>query len=298
VNFRHLQAFHWIVRLGSFAAAAQRLNMTQSTISARIRELEQTLNVEVFDRSHRTVRVTPAGQTLIPLAEEALALGAIIYTTVGTRDAIAGLVKIGVGEIVAMTWFSSLLGELAKLYPEVEVEMIVDLTVNLDRMLLSGQIDLALMVAADSPNFIRQSVGRTPMRWMAHPSLKLQENGPRPENIARHPIFTLSRKSHLHTHVLNWFALHKVRPSVIHGCNSISAMIAMTRKAQGVAVLPTELVQDELDRGELELLEIESAIDHYEFFVVRDRVATDPAILAIQALALEMSTFDRDGFAF
>lgn len=293
MNFRYLQAFHWIVRLGSFAAAAERLNTTQSTISTRIRSLEQALDVELFDRTHRTVRLTAAGKTLAPLAEEALALGAVIHTSVGTKESISGLVKIGVGEIVAMSWFPTLLGRLASLYPAIEAELIVDLTVNLNRMLAGGQIDLAFVVSANSPGVVSQSLGRTPMRWMAHPSLNLKSNGLTAQSISSRAIFTLSRESHLHGHVLNWFAKHKLRPSVIHGCNSISTMIEMTSKAHGVAVLPTELVRGEVERGELQLLKLEPPVDHYEFFVSRDRHAKDPTVLAIEELAMEVSSFER-----
>jgi DNA-binding transcriptional LysR family regulator len=50
LNVKHLETFYWIVRLGTFAQAAERLGTTQPTVSARIQELEQVLGVVVFDR--------------------------------------------------------------------------------------------------------------------------------------------------------------------------------------------------------------------------------------------------------
>jgi DNA-binding transcriptional LysR family regulator len=61
MNFRQLEALYWIVRLGSFHAAARHLKTSQPAISARIREMEQQLGVTLFDRSGRKVRPTPKG---------------------------------------------------------------------------------------------------------------------------------------------------------------------------------------------------------------------------------------------
>src|ERR1044072_9909296 len=95
----------------------------------------------------------------------------MIKTSVGQKAAISGLVKIGVGEIVAMSWFPSLLARLNDIYPAVEVELVVDLTVNLNRMLAAGQIDIAFVVAPASTRLTSHRLGATPMRWIANPAL-------------------------------------------------------------------------------------------------------------------------------
>ena len=56
----HLETLMWIERLGTFAAAAQRLNATQSAISARVREIEQQLGTALFQREGRRMVVTGA----------------------------------------------------------------------------------------------------------------------------------------------------------------------------------------------------------------------------------------------
>ena len=61
---QQLETFFWTVTLGSFSAAAEKLYATQSAVSMRVRELERTLGVELFDRTHRTARLTPKGREL------------------------------------------------------------------------------------------------------------------------------------------------------------------------------------------------------------------------------------------
>lgn len=58
LTFKQMEALYWIVQLGSFDAAATRLNTTQSAISKRIQELERAFDLTVFDRAHRSARLT------------------------------------------------------------------------------------------------------------------------------------------------------------------------------------------------------------------------------------------------
>lgn len=293
VNFRYLETFYWINRLGSFASAADKLHMTQSAMSARIKELEQSLGVSLFDRKVNGVALTVAGRTLLPLAEEALAISDSIRTRVGSKTRLSGLVRIGVGEIIAMSWLPELLARMSSAYPAIEAELVVDLTVKLNQMVVEGKLDIALGVDAGPPTLTGQSLGSTPIRWMAAPSRGLG-NCTDVRQLSREPVFTLSRESHMHAHILNWFSDHDLRPKVIHGCNSVNTVIGLVRGGCGVAPLPVVLVEKELAEGRLEILKFSPPVEHYEFFVVRERQMMDPTILVIGQLAVETSTFERD----
>src|SRR3546814_8387902 len=69
IAFYHLETLLWIARLGTFAAAAERLNTTQPAISARVRELENHLGTVLFRREGRTMTLTPAGRELVRESE-------------------------------------------------------------------------------------------------------------------------------------------------------------------------------------------------------------------------------------
>lgn len=297
MNFRQLETFRWIAKLGNFAAAADRLNATQSTVSARILELERSLGVKLFDRSGRAARLTVQGRLLLPYAEQAYTLAAQIQSDVGRRDAISGLVRIGVGEIVALTWFPDALNRLSELYGSVEVELFVDLTVNLHKMLEAGLVDIIFVVSEhQSPAIISQSLGRTPMRWMASPTFGLGGRPLRAAELASYPIYSLSRDSHLHTHLTSWFLDNGVKPSRLHGCNSVTTMIALARSGTGIAVLPRVLTGEEIESNRLEILDAPTPMSHYEFFVVYEKKTVDPSVIAIAQVALETTNFERRSF--
>lgn len=67
MTLKQIEAFVWVVRLGTFAAAAKRLNTSQSTMSTRVLELESTLGAALFDRQSAPARLTPRGNTHVVL---------------------------------------------------------------------------------------------------------------------------------------------------------------------------------------------------------------------------------------
>jgi DNA-binding transcriptional LysR family regulator len=78
LNADHLVAVAAVAELGSFSAAAQRLNLTQPAVSVQIRQLERRLGVRLFERVGRRVEPTVAGQNLLPhlrRIDEAVAAG-------------------------------------------------------------------------------------------------------------------------------------------------------------------------------------------------------------------------------
>lgn len=72
VSLRHLRSFLAVAEAGSFTNAAQRLSLTQSTLTATIRQLEEAVGVRMFDRTTRKVAMTPEGERFKPEAERLL----------------------------------------------------------------------------------------------------------------------------------------------------------------------------------------------------------------------------------
>ncbi len=77
MNMKQLETFAWTVRLGSFSAAARKLNSSQPAVSMRIQELEKNLSIDLFENPRRATRLTPGGRELMEYAERILELNAI-----------------------------------------------------------------------------------------------------------------------------------------------------------------------------------------------------------------------------
>src|SRR5450759_5776091 len=148
LNLKQLEAFYWVAHLGGFSAAAARLNTTQPGVSMRLRGLEERVGAPVFDRSRRGrgSRLTPKGRDLLGLVEQLVEIDREWQDRLGGPAALTGIVRVGAADTMAMTLLPSLLAQVAARHPDIDVELIVDLSVHLQARLREGEIDVAFMV--------------------------------------------------------------------------------------------------------------------------------------------------------
>jgi DNA-binding transcriptional LysR family regulator len=86
----------WVVTLGSFRGAAQKLNATQAAISQRIAQLEREVGVKFLNRDHRVASPTPSGRQMLVYAEKLIGLRAEMMTEICDSCAVLGVLRLGV----------------------------------------------------------------------------------------------------------------------------------------------------------------------------------------------------------
>jgi DNA-binding transcriptional LysR family regulator len=104
MTLKQLEAFYLAATLGSFALAAQRAHVTQSSLSKRIAELEAWVGAELFDRSGKRAQLTEAGQRLLPVAARMLELKEGIRDALNSSPTLTGTCRFGISELGALTW--------------------------------------------------------------------------------------------------------------------------------------------------------------------------------------------------
>lgn len=293
MNFRQLQTFLEIVRLGSFAAAANKLNATQSTVSARIHELESDLGVVLFDRSQRKATITAKGRELVGFAERALNLQAEIRQQIAPREALSGVVRVGVAELVAMTWLPRLATALHERYPKISLELDIALTAPLRARLVSGELDIALIPgAAFDPMLAVRPLGSVQFRWMAGADFELPDRPLVPADFNALRVLSLGENSIHYQTVSSWLEQSgsMQRPDL---CNSMTVLSTLTIANVGVSLLPPSCYGPELARGTLRILETRPEPAPIPFAAVyrQRRLATLQELIA--ETATEVSTFDE-----
>ena len=102
MNLKQIEAFVQVARTGSVSAATAKLNATQPAISMRLRELKRSIEADLFDRSRRTIRLTPAGRAFLEYAERIYATTEEALAEFGTARAVTGHIRLGVTETVAL----------------------------------------------------------------------------------------------------------------------------------------------------------------------------------------------------
>src|SRR5690606_16661383 len=117
VDFKGLETFVWVVTLGSFRGAAQKLNTTQPAISHRITQLEDEFGEKLLTRDSRNVMPTARGRQLLPYAERLLSMRAEMLSVLRDPTEIRGVIRLGVAETIVQTWLPVFIKEVNALYP-------------------------------------------------------------------------------------------------------------------------------------------------------------------------------------
>ncbi len=118
-----LRVFQCVARCGSMNKAALELNTVQSNITARIKALEDEVGFELFERTHRGVTLTAAGQRLLPFASRAARVLDDARRAVADQGSPGGPLAIGSLETTAALRLSPILTEFATAYPAVDLSL-------------------------------------------------------------------------------------------------------------------------------------------------------------------------------
>lgn len=293
MTLKQLETFYWVCQLGGIVAAAERLNATQSTVSARIQELERALGIALLDRSQRSVRPTAKGAELLGYIERVLSLTSEIEQRVANPEVLSGTIRLGVTELVAVTWLSRLLGVINERYPSVTVELLIDLTNTHVRKLTTGELDLAL-IPGPAQGLGQLSLGFVEFAWMASPKLGVPERVRSPAELTRWSMLTLTREAKLHHLVAGWFEQNGVSPPRADMCNSIGILSALTAAGLGISFLPFGYFTDErLRTGELRIIETQPRMQPFEYCAIFDSRRPQNLVLSIAKLAQAHSSFAK-----
>lgn len=140
-----LKTFIAICKHGTFAAAGERIGLTQSAVSSQIKRLEGALGFALFDRTGRSATLNAAGQTILARAEDICALFARLGDVPDDKSTRV-LLRVGAIASAQPTLLARALERLRKAYPEVRVHVSPGVSMRLMDDLDAGKIDTALII--------------------------------------------------------------------------------------------------------------------------------------------------------
>lgn len=290
MNMKQLETFYWVERLGSFSAVAERMHATQSTISMRIQELEQSLGVKLFDRSHRQARLTPKGKELLPYVRQLVEITGEIQQRITPSDTLAGVIKVGVIEIIASTWLPKFIREVQERYPKVSLELEIALSYDLIEKLRNGNLDV-IFSAGRPPvgNYVCEPLGSMHLEWMASPSLGIPEGVTSARDLREWPFVTLNRNSVHHARIAAWMKQNELRPRRVIECNSMTVAATLVMAGVGVTLLPPATYRRELAEGVLRVLRTPQGMPPIEVFAMYSDDEFQPLAPLVTRFAVEVA---------
>jgi DNA-binding transcriptional LysR family regulator len=246
MELRQLEYLVSVADEGGFTRAAERLRVAQPGVSAQIKQLERELGQPLFDRSGRSVRLTEAGEAVLPYARRALDAVAGARLAVQERTGlIRGRVAIGtVTSLGADMNVPGLLAGFHRAHPGVEITLGEDTSDRLLAGLLDGRYDLAFAGLAGEPpaGVATRTVIDDALVAAVAPGDPLAARTSVPLSmLAGRPLITLPRGTGLRAAVDAGCAAAGFRPRIAFEAGNPEVLAALAAQGLGVAMLPGSL---------------------------------------------------------
>lgn len=259
IDLRNIETFFWAAALGSLRAAAEKLGTTQPAVSQRIAALELALGVKLFDRAARGVRLTAKGQELLAHAEQLIQARNGMIDAARDSAAMSGRLNLGVAETIVQTWLPELIAEIHMAYPDLTLEIEVDTSEMLQSYLMSRRIDLAfLMGPVLEPRVANRPLCTYPLAWIAKPGLYSSEKSVSLATLSALPVITYGSNSAPYRQVRDILQRYRFPAPRMYGSASLSMIARMALDGIGTAVITPVFLGAEIERGELEILNVDA----------------------------------------
>ena len=171
VNIRDLRYAVAVAELGHFGRAAAACHVSQPALSGQIRKLEEHLGLALFERTKRSVRITPAGEEIIRLAKRLLDTADLIEETARSRlDPLSGPLRLGMIPTIGPYLTPRLLPSIARGMPRLELRLAEDLTTALEAGLVEGKLDAAILATATTDRRLAETALYDEPFWIALPN--------------------------------------------------------------------------------------------------------------------------------
>lgn len=242
LTLRQFRAFVEVARQGSFTAAAKELHITQSAISATVRELEAQLGLAVLDRTTRRVTLTEPGAQLLLLAERVLRdVDTAVAEAKGLLDKSRGHVVIAASPLAAATLLPEMIAGFAKAYPKVTVELRDVLTNQIIQYVRGGTADIGIGTFEKSDTELELSTLYQDVLGVVLPAKHAlaSRHSLRWEDLQGEPLIALARTSAFRPLIDSVMASHGLKPvDVRFEVGYMGTAVALVEAGLGVSVLP------------------------------------------------------------
>ena len=230
MTFEQLRTFLWIAQLGGFRKASERLHLSQPAVSTRISNLEDELQVTLFERGPGALVLTKQGQQLLAYAEQMLFVEEEIKSRVANPAETEGLFRLGASETIAQAWLPSFIQAFSEQFPRVNVDLTVDISLNLRAALLEHRLDLAFLMGPVSEYTVKNvALPRFDLHWYKSSALG-------DIDLSRIPIISYSSQTRPYRELTSELARRVGPKARVFSSASLSASLKMI--AAGIAVGP------------------------------------------------------------
>ncbi len=241
MELTQLRCFVAVAETMSFSEAAKRQHVSQPALSYQIKHLETELGCRLFDRTSRRVALSLDGRVFLPLARAVLSKADEALRVMHERlGVITGEVTFGSISSVAAHFVPSILAGFSKNYPGIRVHLREDVTTALEREVLDGTVDFAIVSAPTNPAVLEVTHLQDEELLLAVPERHRlsQRTAVRLRELEKEDFIVLADNFSLAAQVAEICRHAGFEPQVAYEVGSLDSMLSFTGNGLGISVVP------------------------------------------------------------
>lgn len=254
INYHHLYYFKTIAEEGTVSKAAEKLRIGQPTLSAQLKQFEDRLGVQLFERQHKKLILTEQGKVALDYSKSIFRMGSEMYEVLHDRlKPLKPALHLGALDSVPKQIVLQLVKHAFRISP-CQITLSEGKSDELLRELTAHSMDLMvtnfLPTGADSKGLYPKSITKKNVAFYGAPKFKALRKG-FPKSISGEPMILPTYDSKLRLDLDHWAKLHKIELNVITESQDISVKKLMAIDEMGLIPTATHTVTGQVLRGEL-----------------------------------------------
>jgi LysR family transcriptional regulator, transcriptional activator of nhaA len=286
LNYHHLLYFWTVAREGSVARAADKLLLSQSTISGQIRSLERSLETKLFERVGRNLVLSEPGKLVYRYADEIFGLGRDLCATLaGQSETRLARVEIGVADVLPRWIVYQLLEPAIKMSETIQLVCYDDKTERLLSRLALNELDVVLTDMPTGPlikvRAYSHLLGECGISFFGPTASAKKYKRGFPQSLDQAPFLLPMEGTALRRSLDEWFQAEKIRPLVRCEIGDCDLFEVFAHGGAGLFVAPTVLEERIRRQFSVEVVGQVETIHEKYFAITTERKIKNPAVVAI-----------------
>jgi len=247
MELRQLEYFLMVSKVNSFTRAAERLYVSQPTVTNAVRSLEDELGIQLFDRSQKQAILTTEGKVFCNHVENLMHdVVKTISTINDLKNLNNGVIQIGLTPLAGIYPAPQLLAKFKNTYPALQLVFIEENVPDIHKLLIEDKLDLGITICDNNTSikFSRLSIQELVFCCYKDHSLAEKENIELTELI-HEPFITFKEGCLLRNVIVDEFTRINTMPSIAFESNHIQTIKNLIACKAGISILPKDLCEND-----------------------------------------------------
>lgn len=239
LTLKQLRYFEALARNGHFGRAADTCAISQPAMSMQIKELEESLGAELFERGARQVRLTNLGEEFSSRVRNILrSVDELEDLARASRERLVGRLRLGVIPTVAPYLLPSIMSNLTRLSPGLDIQVRETLTQKLIQELAEGRLDTAIVALPVSEPSLREVALFSEDFVLVRPAEDEGKPVPNREMLREMRLLLLEEGHCFRDQAISFCNLHSAAPRELLDGSSLSTLVQLVSAGIGVTLIP------------------------------------------------------------